>query len=80
MGFTERFRELRTCGHDRDVALGVLRRSGASFIDCVRSVREVERMSLRDAKLVVHQSHAWSDDRQAREAFWDSVIRAIESM
>jgi ribosomal protein L7/L12 len=78
MDYTQRYRELRAAGRDRDLALAVLRREGARFIQCMKAVYEVDGLSLGECKAVVHQSPAWSDEAEAREAFWDEVIWLLE--
>ena len=79
MDYTQRYRELRATGHDRDVVLGVLRRQGAQLVHCIKAVVEVDHVSMGEAKSLVHRSPACSDERQAREAFWDEIIRLVES-
>jgi hypothetical protein len=79
MDYSQRYHELRAAGHGRDVALGVLRREGASFILCIKAVVDDDRVSVSEAKSIVHRSPAWYDEREAREAFWDEVIRHLES-
>ena len=75
MDCTQRYRQLRATGKDRDIVLGVLRRKGASFIQCVKAMYEVDCLSLDECKVIVHQSPAWSDEVTTREAFWDEIIR-----
>jgi hypothetical protein len=79
MDYSQRYRELHESGHGRDVALGVLRREGATFILCIKAVVDIDRVSISEAKSIVHRSPAWSDEREARENFWDEVIRLLES-
>jgi hypothetical protein len=73
----ERYRELRTSGCDRDVALGVLRQSGASFLFCMKAIYDVDGLRLDECKKAVHHSPAWSDEFDDREAFWDEVARQL---
>lgn len=78
MDYSQRYRKLLSSGRGRDLALGVLREEGADFIACVKAIYEVERLSLRECKLVAHKSPAWSGERQTREAFWNDVASLIE--
>jgi hypothetical protein len=76
--YTQRYRALRAAGRERDVALGILRRAGARFIQCMKAVYEVDGLPVGECKMVVHRSLAWSDEFAAREVFWDEVIRLLE--
>jgi hypothetical protein len=78
MDYTQRYRELRAKGIERDVALGVIRREGARFIHCMKAVHEADGLAAGECKSVVHQSPAWADESEAREAFWDEVTRLAE--
>lgn len=73
----ERYRALRSSGCNRDVALGVLRQSGASFLICMKAIYEVDGLPLDECKKAVHHSPAWSDKFEDREEFWDDVIRQL---
>jgi len=57
----------------------MIRREGAGFVHCVKAVVEADGLSLGDAKTLVHQSPAWADESEAREAFWDDVQRALKA-
>jgi hypothetical protein len=80
MDFMQRYRELRSGGQGRDVALGALRREGARFIHCIKAVFDVDGLPLGECKAAVHLSPAWSDEHEAREEFWDEVARLIEEL
>ena len=79
MDFVQRYRELRLAGHSRDVALGVIRREGANFLQSMKVLYNVEGFSVGDAKTVVHTSPAWADEHDERETFWEEVGRCLEA-
>lgn len=54
-------REALNRGFSADLALAALRERGATLIDCVKAVREVQGLSLSEAKQLVDGSGAWSD-------------------
>lgn len=56
MGFVEQYRTLRNLGRSRDEALAELRRVGASPIDCVKAIHEVEHVGLVAAKRIFSES------------------------
>jgi hypothetical protein len=60
------------------MALAIIRREGAGFVQCIKAVYEVDRLSLSECKAAVHRSTAWSDESENREKFWDEVIRLFE--
>jgi ribosomal protein L7/L12 len=64
-------RELRAAGCSRDEVLDFLRTSGASKIDSMRVLVELEQLSLAVAKEVVDSSPVWQDlssrDAEVRE-------------
>ena len=78
--FIERYSELRAVGRERDVAIGVLRKEGATFLFCIVALYRVDGLSLGDAKAAVHNSPALSDGVEDREAFWNAVYKTIEEM
>jgi len=62
-----------------DEALSQLRADGASIIESVKAVHDVQGCDLAQAKRVVHFSNAWSDvERQQHEHFHDELIKGIE--
>ena len=44
----------------------------------MKALHEVDGLPVTECKAVVHRSAAWSDGFEAREAFWDEVIRLLE--
>jgi hypothetical protein len=61
-----------------DVALAALRRHGATPIDSIKAVREVEKLPLIDAKRLVSESPAWEDIREAHERLAEILV-ALEA-
>jgi ribosomal protein L7/L12 len=75
---TRRFRELRAGGRDVQNSLATLRREGASQFDSVKAVREVESVTLGEAKVIVDASSAWADTRESNESLRDSTITPLD--
>jgi hypothetical protein len=65
---TDEFRSLLAEGRSRDEALGELRRTGASPIQCIKAIHEVEGASLATAKRLFTESRSWSDVVENTEA------------
>ena len=61
MNPTDQFRSLLSEWRSREEALGELRRTGASPIQCIMAIHEVEGASLVTAKRLLCESPAWSD-------------------
>ncbi len=56
-----RCRELRATGSNREDILRALRNGGASKVDSIGVIVELERLSLADAKQIVDSSPVWHD-------------------
>jgi ribosomal protein L7/L12 len=56
-----------------------LRDSGATIIESLKVVREIEQVNLGQAKLIVDQSATWRDAYAANRALRDEIVRAIDS-
>jgi hypothetical protein len=56
-------REALNHGFPIEPALAALRERGATLIDCVKAVREVQNLSLAEAKQLVDDSGAYRDLR-----------------
>ncbi len=54
-----------------------LRRAGFWKIDTIKALRELEGMTLPEAKTAVHLSPAWSDRYEADEALHDQAEAAL---
>ncbi len=72
------FRELLAQGTARDTALATLREKGASIIDSIRCVWNVERVSLGTAKEIVAGSPVWDDAREPRERLIEEIDRILK--
>ena len=73
-----RYRELRGLGHDIQTALSLLRREGATIIESIAAVREVEGISLGEAKGVVADSQTWADHRRAHDRLVDAALKILD--
>jgi hypothetical protein len=76
--FNPAYRSLREGGMGRDGALAEIRKAGASFIESIQAVKDVDGLSLGECKKVVHESPAWENEFRHRESFWDEAITALE--
>lgn len=63
-------------GADVEALVGFLREAGCNKIDCIVVLREVRKLSLAEAKEIVHFSPTWSDARASDEKFHDDLIEA----
>ena len=71
-------REMRLSGKELDDVLAELRGRGASIIDSLKIVREVERVSLGEAKLIVDASPAWADMRSSNRELREAAIKVMD--
>jgi ribosomal protein L7/L12 len=55
-----------------------LRAQGCGIIDCIKVVRHITDCSLRDAKILVHYSDAWNDQRVQNEEFHELLWKAAD--
>jgi ribosomal protein L7/L12 len=62
-------------GATLDVALGELRSSGASIVECIVSVRSARGCDLVEAKRLVHFSPVWADVRALNEEMHEELER-----
>jgi ribosomal protein L7/L12 len=62
-----------SCRHGRRMFLQDLRDQGHGIIDCIKVVRHITDCSLRDAKILVTESQAWSDQRAQNEEFHEQL-------
>jgi hypothetical protein len=72
-------RELRARGQSVEEVLRQLRDRGASMGDCVRILRQVEGVSLGEAKRIVDESEAWADRRLVNQRLRKAAARALET-
>ena len=78
--FNHPYRTLRESGLDRDAALAEIRKVGASFVESMVAVVDVDGLSIADSKRAVHESAAWADERDFQERFWAEAIASLEAM
>lgn len=71
-------RSLRADGLSLDDTLARLRESGASIIDCLKTVRAVEGIPLGEAKLIVDASPAWASHREGNRRLREQVLTEVE--
>lgn len=71
------FRHDRESGSSIDEALVELRRLGATQIQAVKALREVEGMDVGEAKRIVDSSTAWRDARESAESLRASAAKAL---
>lgn len=71
-------RSLQQSGEGTEAILVRLRAEGFSILQCIASMREVGGMSLREAKLIVHSSKAWSDVIPQYEALQERLHDQVE--
>lgn len=77
--FVETMRAVLERGGDTTDALTALRDAGASMIDSIKVVMEVQGASLGDAKWVVEDSPAWRDGFEARQDWRDRIVEELAS-
>jgi ribosomal protein L7/L12 len=63
-----------------DDVLAELRNRGASIVDSLKIVRDVEHVSLGQAKAIVDQSLTWADARQHNRELRDAVLEALDDV
>ena len=80
MNPTDQFRALLSAGRSRDEALGELRRTGASAIECLRAIHEVEGANLATAKRLFSESPSWSDIVENTEAMFVEAEKELHAI
>lgn len=71
---------LRKEGARTDEWLLELRRAGATQVDAVKLVRELEGISLGNAKAVVDESPVWQDMREVNRQLREAAGEALEAL
>ena len=61
-----------------EAALSQLRVEGATPVEAIKAIREVQGISLGEAKQIFSQSPAWSKEVLAGNALHDEVISLLE--
>ena len=64
--------------HDWDQALAELRAEGFSPVDAIKITRVVRRVTLAEAKRIVHESSAWADARDSFDDLHEVAVAAVE--
>ncbi|WP_084047739.1 hypothetical protein [Deinococcus hopiensis] len=72
-------RTLQAAGGTVEDVLLFLRRAGFWKMDSIRALRELEGMTLGEAKIAVHAGPTWSDRYEMDEALHDQVEAALDS-
>jgi hypothetical protein len=67
--YSKQLRRKLADGKILDQALAELRSEGASILQCIAAVENVQRCGLAEAKRLVHFSPVWADMREANENF-----------
>jgi hypothetical protein len=80
MNPTDQFRSLLSDRKSRDEALCELRRTGASPIQCIKAIHEVEGASLATAKRLFSESPSWSDVVENTEAMFVEVEKELHAI
>lgn len=71
---------MKVNGGTVDDLLFFLRRAGFWKVESVRALRELEHMTLPQAKVAVHLSPVWSDRYEADEAFHDQLENKLNGL
>lgn len=69
-----RARELCDESLDWEAVMSVLRGEGFSKTDCIRATIEAHKVSLGEAKRLVHESKTWSDLRESDNCLIDKIV------
>jgi ribosomal protein L7/L12 len=70
--------EIKDAGLSTDAMLARLRQEGADIVESLKVLREVEGISLGQAKIIVDESAAWADRRSANEQLRDVAEKALD--
>ena len=65
-------------GDSLDASLLLLRQQGATIIESIKAIREVNSIDLREAKRLVDDSQAWKDHRESHRLLIDEIISDLE--
>ena len=77
---THRFRSLLSQGESRDAALGEMRRAGASPIQCIKAIHDVEGVDLGTAKRLFSESRSWRDIVENTEAMFVEAEKELHAI
>ena len=73
-------RDRLRAGRDLDEVLRLLRANGFTMIDSIKATMELKGVSVAEAKEIVHASGAWSDRREAHDAFHRALEETVEAV
>jgi ribosomal protein L7/L12 len=62
---------------DVEPILALLRTRGYSKVQSIAALAEVQKLSLQEAKELVHRSSCWSDVRTQDDEFQDTIIESL---
>jgi len=68
----------RRKGSSVEEVLASLRSEGATIVDCLKVVREVEGVRLGRAKEIVDSSDTWADVRESNERVRSLAMQALD--
>jgi ribosomal protein L7/L12 len=71
---------IRSDGQEWEQVLAQLRDEGFTVIESIKVTRAVLRVTLGEAKQIVHRSAAWADRRQGFEQLHDVVSDAVDNL
>ena len=67
-------------GEDLQDVLGYLRANGCTIVESIKATMRLTGTSLAEAKQTVHTSRAWSDRREAHDAFHAVLVEHLEAI
>jgi len=73
----EQVTELWQKDSNAEAFLSALRGNGFGKVDCIRALRQMSDISLREAKEIVHCSAVWADRRAADDDFHEAAYQAL---
>ena len=75
--YVTKYRMLRETGADPETILHELRKAGCSKIESMLVLRELQNVSLDEAKRIVHLSQTWEDVRDDHDRFHARLERGV---
>jgi ribosomal protein L7/L12 len=70
--------QVRADGQDLERVLAALRDAGATMIDSVKIVRELESVPLGEAKQILDSSTTWADERAQHDELRRMAVEALD--
>jgi ribosomal protein L7/L12 len=65
-------------GAETETILSRLRASGATIIESLKVIRQIENINLTEAKRIVDSSATWADKRDGNERIRRMLIKALD--